>query len=223
MFELPAVFFKIVMQTSQKGENEEAVGGGGPDEADSAYQQASSQFIHFWGEMASSWGVNRTMAQVHALLYTSERPLDMDEIMAQLQISRGSVSMNLRSLTSWNLVEKVQQAGSRRDYYTAKKDVWDITAQIIKERERREIQPVRQQLRACRDLLLKESGADACEELEQRERVLCQRIDNLLQLVDVFEGVFRTLLPFVQQRNLQQVKQFIAFAEALQGQLEGED
>lgn len=211
------------MRTPPKGDNEEAIGDGAPDEADSAYQQASSQFIHFWGEMASSWGVNRTMAQVHALLYTSERPLDMDEIMARLQISRGSVSMNLRSLTSWNLVDKVQQDGSRRDYYTAEKDVWEITAQIIKERERREIQPVRQQLRACRDLLLEESSADRCGDLGQREYILCQRIDNLLQLVDVFEGVFRTLLPFVQKRNLQQVKQFIAFAEALQEQLEGEE
>ena len=181
------------------------------------YQEALDQFVQFWGEMASKWGINRTMAQIHALLYSTEEPLDTDDIMQRLEISRGNANMNLRSLTAWNLVEKVHQAGSRKDYYTAKKDVWEITAQIIKERQRREIKPVKQQLQACRDRLLEDEG-EAREELDERARVFCERIDNLVNLVEVFEGFSQTLLPFVKKRNIQKLRQFLQFAEALQAE-----
>ena len=77
------------------------------------YQAALERFIVFWGEMASNWGINRTMAQIHALLYVSEEALDTDRIMERLQISRGNANMNLRSLMSWSLVYKVPVEGSR--------------------------------------------------------------------------------------------------------------
>jgi DNA-binding transcriptional regulator GbsR (MarR family) len=178
------------------------------------YREALERFVIFWGEMASNWGINRTMAQIHALLYASEDPLDTDTIMARLQISRGNASMNLRSLLNWNLVRKVRLPGSRKDYYTAEKDVWKITAQIIKERERREIKPVKQQLRECRDILAEGQECDALEPLDAQ---LCRRIDNLVQLMEVFEGFSRALLPFLEERNAPMIKEFIRFVEEFHG------
>ena len=187
-----------------------------PTDAPSArYQEALERFILFWGEMASNWGINRTMAQIHALLYVAEEPLDTDAIMERLQISRGNANMNLHALVNWNLVRKVHQSGSRKDFYVAEKDVWYVTAQIIKERERREIAPVTQQLQECRDLLA--GPAQACEALPPGDQQFCERIDNLIELMEVFDGFFQSLLPFVQKRNVPMIKQFIALAESMQG------
>lgn len=176
-----------------------------------AYRAAVERFVLFWGEMASKWGINRTMAQIHALLFASEDPLDTDEIMARLHISRGNANMNLRSLMNWNLVQKVHLPGSRKDFFTAEKDVWQITAQIIRERERREIQPVMQQLQECRTLLA--GGEAACEALPEKERLFCERIDKLMQLMEVFEGFSRALLPFIQEDNAPLIQAFIQFAQ----------
>ena len=86
-----------------------------PSAINKSHREALSRFVLFWGEMASRWGINRTMAQIHALLYAAETPMDTDEIMKQLQISRGNANMNLRSLINWDLVRKVHQSGSRTD------------------------------------------------------------------------------------------------------------
>jgi len=181
------------------------------------HQEALERFILFWGEMASNWGINRTMAQIHALLYASEKPLDTDAIMERLQISRGNANMNLHSLVNWNLVRKVHQPGSRKDYYVAEKDVWHVTAQIIRERERREIGPVQQQLQECRDILADRTGAEDCSGLSLEEQQFCERIENLMELMEVFDGFFQSLLPFVQKRNMPVIRKFISLAESLQG------
>lgn len=173
------------------------------------HRAALERFIDFWGEMASSWGINRTMAQIHALLYAVEEPLDTDAIMAWLQISRGNANMNLRSLVQWNLVRKVHLPGSRKDFFTAEKDVWEITAQIIRQRERREIRPVIQQLVACRAALTAEG------DLSGPERQFYERIQNLEELMEVFEGFSRAFLPFVQQRNRTLLRQLVEAAAAL--------
>ncbi len=199
----------------------------------SSHRDALMRFILFWGEMASRWGINRTMAQIHALLYASEDPLDTDEIMQLLQISRGNANMNLRSLINWELVRKVHQSGSRKDFYTAEKDVWKITARVIKEREKREIQPVMQQLQECREILLcsdSDPGADedvvrsssrvsSPEALSEKERQFCERIDNLIELMEVFEGFSRALFPFIQQHSIAEAKQLIELAGNLSGSL----
>ena len=189
-----------------------------PDAAGSSdlsqrHQEALGRFIVFWGEMASNWGINRTMAQIHALLYCSEEPLDTDEIMRRLDVSRGNANMNLRSLVSWNLVRKVQQPGSRKDFYEAEKDVWTITAQIIKEREQREIRPVMDQLQECKDVL--KNGKSECSELEDREQVFCERIENLMQLMEFFNSFSKVLLPFVQRRDKRIMRKIVEFAELL--------
>ena len=181
------------------------------------HQEALERFILFWGEMASTWGINRTMAQIHALLYASEEPLDTDAIMERLQISRGNANMNLHSLVNWNLVRKVHQPGSRKDFYVAEKDVWHITAQIIRERERREIGPVMQQLQECRDTLAGEAGVEDCSTLSPQEQQFCERIENLMELMEVFDGFFQSLLPFVQKRNVPMIRQFVSLAKSMRG------
>lgn len=105
-------------------------------------QEAKDKFIHTWGTLATQWGINRTMSQIHALLLLSPRSLNADEIMADLQISRGNVNMNLRDLMSWGLIYKQLLPGERKEYFIAEKDIWKVARQIAKERRRREIEPV---------------------------------------------------------------------------------
>ena len=180
---------------------------------DNRYQEALERFILFWGEMASNWGINRTMAQIHALLYASETPLDTDAIMSRLKISRGNANMNLHSLMNWNLVRKVHQPGSRKDFYTAEKDVWFITKQIVRERERREIQPVRQQLEDCRTVLL--GDATGPEQLAPEEQQFYERIENLNQLMELFEGFSKVLLPFIEARHAPFLAEMVKYAQTL--------
>ncbi|MFT3845352.1 MAG: MarR family transcriptional regulator [Lacibacter sp.] len=104
--------------------------------------EARQQFISTWGAMGTHWGINRTMAQVHALLMISADPLTQDDIMAQLNISRGNVNMNIRELIDWGLVDRVIIAGERKEYFTAEKDIWKVATQIIKERKKRELDPM---------------------------------------------------------------------------------
>ncbi len=173
------------------------------------HQLAFDRFVTFWGDMASRWGINRTMAQIHALLYMSEEPLDTDEIMERLSISRGNANMNLRSLMDWKIVYKVQKEGSRKDFYRAEKDVWHITAQIIKRREREEIEPVMVQLQACLDILPDATEANEAEEMFGR------RIENLMELMRVFDRVTTSLLPFIQQKNAPIIRHLIEIADSL--------
>ncbi len=104
--------------------------------------EAKQQFISSWGAFGTQWGINRTMAQIHALLLVSPDPITQDDIMEQLSISRGNVNMNIRDLISWNLVERVILPGERKEYFTAEKDIWKVATQIIRERKKRELDPM---------------------------------------------------------------------------------
>ncbi|EFK33618.1 Predicted transcriptional regulator [Chryseobacterium gleum] len=104
--------------------------------------EAKEKYIQTWGTFATNWGINRTMAQVHALLLASNRPLSTDEVMEQLEISRGNANMNLRGLIDWGIVKKELIKGDRKEYFVAEKDVWYLFKQITKERRKREIEPV---------------------------------------------------------------------------------
>ena len=105
-------------------------------------EEAKLQFIQNWGVLGSQWGINRTMAQIHALLLVSPDPMSADDIMAALQISRGNTNMNVRDLIDWGIVEKVLKPGERKEFFTAEKDIWTVAMRIIKERKRREIDPI---------------------------------------------------------------------------------
>jgi DNA-binding transcriptional regulator GbsR (MarR family) len=104
--------------------------------------EAKQQFISSWGAFGTHWGINRTMAQIHALLMVSPEPITQDEVMEELNISRGNVNMNMRDLINWGLVERVLLQGERKEYFTAEKDIWKVATQIIKERKKRELDPM---------------------------------------------------------------------------------
>lgn len=104
--------------------------------------EAKLKYIHTWGSLATSWGINKTMAQVHALLLVSTKPLSAEDIMETLQISRGNVNMNVRALIDWGIVQKELVIGERKEFFVATKDIWELFKQITKERKKREIEPV---------------------------------------------------------------------------------
>ena len=104
--------------------------------------EAKQKFIEAWGKLGSEWGINRTMAQVHALLLITPEDLTTEEIMETLQISRGNANMTLRDLIGWGLVEKRHKPGERKEYFYADKDTWNIARQVAKERRKRELDPI---------------------------------------------------------------------------------
>lgn len=104
--------------------------------------EAKQQFIQSWGVFGSSWGINRTMAQIHALLLIAPEAMNADEIMEELQISRGNANMNIRELMNWGIVEKVLKPGDRKEYFWAEKDIWKVAMRIMKERKKRELDPI---------------------------------------------------------------------------------
>jgi DNA-binding transcriptional regulator GbsR (MarR family) len=112
---------------------------------------ARDEFISQWGAMGGAWGINRTMAQVHALLMTSEKALTTDDVMAELKISRGNAHQNLRELVGWGLVRNVIRKGERKEYYESEKDVWRMFCIIARERKRREIEPALRALHTCEE------------------------------------------------------------------------
>lgn len=109
-------------------------------------QQAKNQFVQLWGNFGTQWGINRSMAQIHALLMVSEGPMSTDEIMEALQISRGNANMNIRDLLAWNLIYKETITGDRKEFFRAEKDMWEVAKRIVRERKRRELEPLQQQL-----------------------------------------------------------------------------
>mgnify|MGYP003578547880 CR=1 FL=1 len=121
----------------------------------------AQKFVLHWGEMGTRWGVNRTVAQIHALLYLSGRPLDADEIVETLGVARSNVSNSLKELQSWKLVRVSHVLGDRRDHFQALQDVWEIFRVILEERKRREIDPTLTVLRECAIEGEEDAGLDA--------------------------------------------------------------
>ena len=187
------------------------------------YDQALERFTLLWGEMASNWGINRTMAQIHALLYASEEPLHTDAIMDRLQISRGNANMNLRSLVQWNLVRKTHRPDSRKDFYEAEKDVWQITTEIIKERQRRELGPLGDKLETQRQQLLAAADAETCAELPVRERYLCERMARMIHMMRVFDEFMDAFLPFLREEHAPFLRDLIGVARTMQETVEEND
>lgn len=174
------------------------------------HRKAIEQFVLLWGEMASSWGINRTMAQIHALLYAESEPLDTDAIMDQLSISRGNANMNLRNLLQWQLIHKVHYKGQRKDYYTAEKDVWNIVSMIVRERQTREIEPIRENLVETLRLF-ENSGID-----DEQEQEFKERIENFIEFLEMFDRFTQALLPYINKKNLTFLKHLVKLAEAHQ-------
>ena len=112
-------------------------------------KKARDEFVAQWGALGTQWGINRTMAQIHALLMTMPDPLSTDEVMEELEISRGNAHTNLKELVAWGLIRVVVKKGERREFFEAEKDVWTIFTIVARERKRREIDPALEVLRSC--------------------------------------------------------------------------
>ncbi len=134
---------------------------------DTRLRQARDEFIARWGSLGSTWGISRAMSQIHALLLVSPEALSTDEVMDVLHMSRGSANTNLRELTAWGLITKINRKGDRRDYFEAEKDVWRIFCIIARERKRREIDPTIKVLQQCAEAAKGVKGNEARQFYQQ--------------------------------------------------------
>ncbi|TMU57615.1 GbsR/MarR family transcriptional regulator [Flagellimonas algicola] len=136
------------------------------------YQEAKQKFISTWGSLGTIWGINKAMAQIQALLFISTEPLTTEQIMEELQISRGNTSMNVRQLIDWGIVTKELKVGERKEYYNTEKDVQELARIIAKERSRREIQPV---IKTLQDISsMNNDGSAATAELIKQTQALLE-------------------------------------------------
>jgi DNA-binding transcriptional regulator GbsR (MarR family) len=151
----------------------------------SMLDQTKEKFILHWGEMGSLWGINRTMAQVHALLFISPEPLSANDIMDELQISRGNVSMALRELIAWGIASRMHIKGERREYYTTEKDVWKMFRIIARERKKREVDPT--------IVVLRDSVADLQQMPDSEGQYEREQLKNLLDFFETGVEVYEDL------------------------------
>ena len=144
---------------------------------------AKDEFVAQWGTMGSAWGINRTMAQIHALLMATDQPLTTDEVMAELKISRGNAHQNLRELVGWGLVRSVIRKGERKEYFESEKDVWRMFCIVARERKRREIEPALKALRACEEQTRGLRG-DQAESFNKQIRALSDFVGQADTILD---------------------------------------
>jgi DNA-binding transcriptional regulator GbsR (MarR family) len=156
-------------------------------------QEAKNLLVRRWGEMGGYWGINRTMAEIHALLFVTREPLCTDDIMEQLRISRGNASMNLRALVDWGLIRRVHKLGDRKEYFVADVDVWHMFETIMRERRRREVEPIIATIDRCRDTVERGLG-----ELEGKEaddaREFRARVEKLRSFLSTMGTLFELVL-----------------------------
>ncbi|MEZ0327728.1 MAG: GbsR/MarR family transcriptional regulator [Fimbriimonas sp.] len=163
----------------------------------SSLTKAQDQFILEWGRMSSSWGINRTMAQIHALLFVTGQALEVNEIMDRLQISRGNASMNLRELMDWGVVRRFRQPGDRKDTYISETDPYQMFIRIVKERKRREIDPTTD---AIREVITKLPEGDPTPGVLE----LRTRLQGLLEIFDLIDVVYKQV--FSHDLSLDEIK-----------------
>jgi len=148
------------------------------------YEQARQSLVQTWGQLSSQWGINRTMGQIHALLMISPDPMTADQIIGELSISRGNVSMNLRNLMEWGIVHKIYIPGDRKEYYSSEKDAWKMALQIARERKRRELDPVIQSLSALQ-AIEPDSGSE--KDVNELTRMTSEILDVAMQIDKVLD------------------------------------
>lgn len=151
-------------------------------------KEAKNKFIQTWGALGSQWGINKTMAQIHALLMVSVEPKSMEEIMEELQISRGNASMNIRGLIDWGIVYKETKAGERKEFYVAEKDLDELAVKIANERRRREIQPALKVLKEVSSIESNGSEADN-QFISQTQKLydFVSKADNLMDKITEYK------------------------------------
>lgn len=161
--------------------------------ASSAQQQlrvSQDLFIRRWGEMGQTWGINRTMAEIHALLYICGLPLCTDDVMERLNISRGNASMSLRALCDWGIIRRLHKRGERREYFESLTDVWEIFSIIATERKRREMDPVLETIKQCQQMLGEGAlGKSAAQ--QEAVRLTRERLAGMEEFMSVTNKIFQ--------------------------------
>src|SRR4051794_32301910 len=157
--------------------------------AEQKLRTAQDLFIRRWGEMGQTWGINRTMAEIHALLYITGQGLCTDDVMERLNISRGNASMSLRALVDWGIIRRMHRRGERREYFESIGDVWEMFSIIAAERKRREMDPVLETIKQCQRMLDETTlGRGARDESIQLTR---QRLAGMEEFMEVTNKIFQ--------------------------------
>ncbi len=189
----------------------------GPEVHDQAHslEEAKTALVRCWGEMAPYWGISRTMAEVHALLFLCPEPLCTDQIMAELAISRGNASMTVRSLLDWGLVHRVHRKGDRKDYYVCDASVWTIFENIARQRKRREVEPIFDTISHCRDLARDAEQAAEDPEIREMAHRYHTRLEEMREFLQVFSHLFESFLQ-AGPTGLREMAAMLAAAQGLQ-------
>jgi DNA-binding transcriptional regulator GbsR (MarR family) len=146
----------------------------------------AQRFVLHWGEMGTRWGINRTVAQIHALLYISEKPLTADDFVRILAVSRSNVGNSIKELQGWKLATVVNQFGQRKEYYETSKDVWELFKIVLEGRMQREIQPTRDVLRQC---------VSELEQAGKEDQYVKKQLTNLAEFVETSTAWVQEVLP----------------------------
>jgi HTH-type transcriptional regulator, glycine betaine synthesis regulator len=161
--------------------------------AEQQLRTAQDLFIRRWGEMGQTWGINRTMAEIHAFLYITGMPQCTDEVMERLNISRGNASMSLRALCDWGIIRRLHKRGERREYFESLSDVWEMFSIIAAERKRREMDPVLETIKQCQRMLDEQTlGKSAAK--SEAVQLTRQRLEGMQEFMEVTNKLFQQFI-----------------------------
>src|SRR5437588_1589441 len=164
-----------------------------PAEVNRQLHTAQDLFIRRWGEMGQTWGINRTMAEIHAFLYITGLPQCTDDVMERLNISRGNASMSLRALCDWGIIRRLHKRGERREYFESLGDVWEMFSIIAAERKRREMDPVLETIKQCQQML-DESSIGKSAAKKEEVQLTRQRLAGMEEFMTVTNKIFQQFI-----------------------------
>ncbi|MBN2778947.1 MAG: hypothetical protein JXR36_15015 [Bacteroidales bacterium] len=143
--------------------------------------EAQENFIKSWGSLGSQWGINKTLAQIHALFITTEEPISTEDIMEKLQISRGNVNMNVRTLIDWQLVYKEHKFGERREFFVGEKDLWVVLKRVLKVRKEKELDPMLKVVKNFKEIEEQTPEAEAFKAKIENIEKFAMEADSMLE------------------------------------------
>jgi DNA-binding transcriptional regulator GbsR (MarR family) len=161
--------------------------------------EGREKFIQSWGAFGSNWGINRTMAQIHALLLLAHEPLSAEDIMEELQISRGNANMNIRALVDWGLVHKELKSGERKEFFVAEKDMWLVVKKIIIQRKKKELEPMIRVLDEMSGIQTKDPASEEFKKVVSELKLFSNKADATLDALIKSDSnwLFSTFLNFI--------------------------
>jgi DNA-binding transcriptional regulator GbsR (MarR family) len=161
--------------------------------------EGREKFIQSWGAFGSNWGINRTMAQIHALLLLAHEPLSAEDIMEELQISRGNANMNIRALVDWGLVHKELKSGERKEFFVAEKDMWLVVKKIIIQRKKKELEPMIRVLDEMSGIQTKDPASEEFKKIVSELKLFSNKADATLDALIKSDSnwLFSTFLNFI--------------------------